>query len=170
MKYILLFTFCILSVGTYAQNALFIPFGQTETEVETFLKSKDYIKEVEFINNDSLHVVIHRGRELYYYFKDGFLYSIEEKRVFLNQKDKAKETLVKSCIDYLKATEEKVKALKTEGVDSHYAVAPDDRVLEFTVTESGKRKSRQIAMSFKSTSRNHGPRMDVQAFAAEIED
>ena len=151
-----------------AQNALFIPFGQSITEVDSFLGSKDYLYEVYFPEDNILQAEVHPGRTMRYYFEDGYLFEIEEVRVIDNYK--LKESIVKGCLDFLKGTEEKVKVLKTEGLDSHYAVAPEDRVMEFTVLETGKRKDRQVSITFTSTSRYYGPRMDTEAYVTQLEE
>ena len=153
---------------TLAQNALFVHFGQTVAEVDSFLNTKDYLADVYQADDKLIEVKVHEGRRLRYHFEEGYLYEIEEIREFYDHK--LKESLVKNCLDFLKQTEEKVKVLKTEGVDSHYAVAPEDRVLEFTVTESGKKRSRKLEMTFTSTSRYYGPRMDTEAYVSQLED
>lgn len=168
MKQILLLLFSFLSFSLTAQNALFVPFGQTMTEVDTFLQAKEYIQQISKPNEDLIEVMVHEGRTMQYHFKDGFLFGIEEHRVYRNHKKK--EEIVKNCLDFLKATEEKVKTIKSEDVDSHYAVAPTDRVMEFTVSERGKKKDRIINLTFKSTSRYHGPRLLTEEYASQIID
>ena len=168
MKYLSILFLFFLSFDLFAQNALFIPFGQTMSEVDTFLESKDYLKTIDRSEDDLIHVVVYDGRTIDYHFKDGFLFGIEETREFYNHK--LKEGLVKECMDFLKGTEEKVKTLKTEGVDSHYAVAPTDRVLEFMVKESGRRKRKQLIMTIKSTSRYHGPRLRTEEYVSQLVD
>ncbi|MEM7368238.1 MAG: hypothetical protein AAF587_06515 [Bacteroidota bacterium] len=168
MKQILLLLIASFSLSLSAQNALFIPFGQTMAEVDTFLQTKEYIHQITKPSADLIQVIVYEGRTMHYHFKDGFLFGIEEKRVYTNRKNK--EEIVKNCLDFLKGTEEKIKTVKTEGVDSHYAVAPTDRVLEFMVSETGKRKNRTVNMTFKSTSRYHGPRLRTEEYASQILD
>ena len=167
-KWCLFLVLAIASHVGFGQNALFIPFGQSIAEVDSFLESKDYLYEVYFPSDNILQAEVHPGRTLRYYFEDGYLFEIEEIRTINNYK--LKETVVKGCLDFLKQTEEKVKVLKTNGVDSHYAVAPEDRVLEFTVTETGRRKDRQVSITFTSTSRYYGPRMDTEAYVTQLEE
>ncbi|RMG72950.1 MAG: hypothetical protein D6722_04425 [Bacteroidetes bacterium] len=145
---------------------MFLPFGQTSEEVLAYMDARDYAQYVEYIA-DSGHMQLDvRGQEVLYVFDEDILYAVEDQRQFYD-KDLA-DHVVETCLDFMALEERRVRNLDSPSGQSHYATVADDRIIELVVIDQGTRKAPDIRVRLKVTSRLYGPRMQTEAFAAQV--
>ncbi|MEZ4827109.1 MAG: hypothetical protein R3C61_12660 [Bacteroidia bacterium] len=150
--------------SVFAQNAMFIPFGQPLDVVSEYLSSRDYAQKVdktlgsEWINNVS------STQSVVYFFDDDVLFAIEDSRFYKEKKEA--ERVVKTCLDFMAMEKRRVRTLDSESGTNHYAVVTDDRLVELIV-EYGK-KNEGASIRLKSTSRLYGPRMKTEDVVMKV--
>ena len=166
MRNLILLFFLLICVSGFAQNAFFISFGQTEKDVNDFLQTKDYIWDVPKIQEGRLVNQITDRQQITYCFKDQILYAVEDQRIYKSKRDASRS--VESCVDFLRKLDKNNKVAKIGNDESkeHYVAVTDDKIFELIV-EFGKKEKSSVVL-FKSTSRNHGPRMQTEAFIASL--
>ena len=77
---IILFTLiCQLSI---AQNAFFIPFGQSINEVENYLEKREYYKQSHERLENQIISELFGNQQLTYNFKDQVLFGVKDQRFF----------------------------------------------------------------------------------------
>ncbi len=151
---------------SFAQNGMFIPFGQSLTEFEEYLETRDYVRDVQKPHPDTLINLISQKHWASYFFERGVLYSIEDVRIYPDEK--VAEAVVSSCVDYLKMSKMRMRTLASGQGLSHYAIVEGDRIIELLVKTEGARKEKITTIHLKSTSRLYGPRLKTESYAQEI--
>lgn len=163
MKYLFQVAFLLLPLAASAQNILFLPFGQAQTKVDSFLQTRDYLDQVEKLNEDILSSKVDSSSQVKYYFKTDKLYAVEDKRFYLSKKD-AEEAL-DACLAYLKLKGEVYKAFNTKEVQ-HYVSIDENKMTEVIIYFNARPFEAEVHL--KSTSRKYGPRMKTESFIAEL--
>lgn len=161
-RYLLFILLASTQLVSFAQNALFLPFGQSNSEVVNYLHSRDYIQEVNRNNHSQIVNKVSEQRKVVYHFQDNTLYAIEDMRTFTDQKQ-LKEAL-NSCRNYMKDGKKSPKALPSKAFQKYYIVSKANQVIELTVEKAPK--SQGYILNMKVTSRNHGPRMTTNGLAS----
>lgn len=150
--------------SVFAQNAMFIPFGQSVDEVSEYLYSRDYAQKVDKTLNTEWVNSVSSSQSVVYYFGDDVLYAIEDTRFYKDRKEA--ERIVKTCLDFMALEKNKVRTLDSENGINHYAVVTNDRLIELIV-ENGK-KNEGANLRLKSTSRLYGPRMKTEDVVMKV--
>lgn len=150
-----------------AQNAMFIPFGQSRAEVLSFLKGRRYQGKVEVLDEGLQIKARYNQQETTYFFDGDLLYAIASSRTYTDKKEF--QAVQKSCLDYLKMLNEKLSTFSSYDASGHYAVLTEDRIMEYrsTITEAAD-KSKMYTVELKSISREHGPKLKTASYAAKI--
>ncbi|MEO1450272.1 MAG: hypothetical protein AAFV07_12140, partial [Bacteroidota bacterium] len=164
--YTLLVSLVCLSSSSWAQNPMFIPFGQTKGDVMEFLASRDYVRDQDSSEAHRLTQMVSFRQKVHYLFKEGVLYSIEDERYYDNRE--VADRVIKSCTDYLSQGKKKLRLLSNQGGISRYAAVESDRLIELIIKHEGRRKHRITTIHLRATSRWHGPRMETENLVAEI--
>jgi len=163
----LLLTIYLLPTCLWAQSAVFIPFGQTRSEIDHFLTDgQGYIQRSEFPSPDTILNYVNERQRVTYILNDDVLYAVEDERVYRDEE--IAEEVIKACLDYLDMGEFRVRDVSHSEYDQHYATVEGDRIVELMIVEEGTRKEPVITVRLKSTSRLYGPRMEVEAYASRI--
>lgn len=154
--------FLTLSFTVFSQNAMFIPFGQNESEVKNFFEEREHYTPLRIDKDQNFLQVNTSDQSLKYYFKDEHLYSIEDTRVYKNKK--RAEEVIKACISYLEMHKARVRNFASKTGFPHYVIVLDNKILEVKVHPRDKTdKSRTIQII--ATSRLYGPRSLTETFA-----
>lgn len=156
--------FISLSASLSAQNAMFVPFGQSLSEIRGWVESRDYIRKVALRNQDTLVNILSEKQKVTYFFRDEILYAIEDERFYTSAKEA--ERVTRTCLDYMSLNDTKVRHLPSENGVARHASLEEDRVVELVVETLPKKGGTRIYL--KVTSRNHGPRMDTEELASAI--
>ena len=165
MKTILLFVLLASSqLVSFAQNALFLPFGQNDQQITAYLNTRDYIQAIHNNEKDQIVNQVSETRQVIYHLKDQLLYATEDIRIFSNKQQM--EEALKSCREYMKDGKNQPKALNSNTYDKHYLIVKADQIIELTVKKDAKTKT--YVLSLKVTSRNYGPRMATQKIAEQF--
>ncbi|MEL6672457.1 MAG: hypothetical protein AAFR61_09705 [Bacteroidota bacterium] len=166
-----IFTFGLLFLGLaslQAQNAMFIPFGQSTGELSHFIQNLDYVQDIALRSQkDSIQVNL-PGQDLTYHFHHNILYAISDLRYYENKREA--ERVIGSCLAFMELGEKKLHQVSNKGSLTHYACLEEDRVTELKVEviKQGKRK-KHYRVLLTATSRRHGPRMKTEAFASSLD-
>jgi hypothetical protein len=147
-----------------AQNAMFLPFGQSSGQVKDYLASLDYVRELLSPSPDTLIHPVSARQQVVYCFRDGILYSIEDQRSYKDLKEA--DRVSKTCIEYMGREDRKVRNLGSSQGLGHFASVEEDRIVELFFYPGSKKEEARI--SLRVTSRNHGPRMETENLAAAI--
>jgi hypothetical protein len=162
-----IFSFLLLLSSVWAQNALFIPFGQTMPQVQEFVATRDYIHVSEARDSLKDRLLVNQvsaRQKLTYVFQDEMLYAVEDFRTYDNKKQA--DAIIEACVDYMGLEERRVRTVSSSGGTTHYAALAEDRIIEFFVTKD--RKADRYELRLKVTSRLYGPRMETETFAMEL--
>ncbi len=118
----------------FGQNNLFIPFGQSKTEVRRYLDSRDYISRV-IEDNDmqSLRAQLDSKKHVEYVFKDGSLYATTVSRQY-DDKKVAKE-IQKNVLDYMDYISRGALQQNNKDGITVYTVAIDSRIIKLFVQQ-----------------------------------
>ena len=148
----------------FAQNNLFIPFGQTTDDVKTYLESRDYIENVvEDQEMKSLTAQLEENKLVEYLFEGGKLYATTVRRNYSDKKS-AKE-IQRQALEYLQVTGRgAVKQTTSNNIDC-YTTVTDSRVIKLFVIDHKK----SITLMLSSFSRQYGPMDDDEDSYYEIE-
>lgn len=157
----LLFTFACWTLQ--GQNMSFIPFGQAQEIVLADLShyerplGKAEAKENRIVNQLS------PNRSVHYIFKEDQLFQIEDIRLCADREEaKELEESLKAYLGLFKQT----KVMDSQGGNSHYASILKDRIVEVVIEND--RKTKQIQIILRSTSRFHGPRMETEQLVSLV--
>lgn len=156
-----------------AQNAFFLPFGQTDQEVIQLISQKEYPFELTQ-GADSISQEMQNGQRVTYYFKNGTLYAIEDTRIYTDKKEA--DRVLKTITDYMENEDRRVRHVGSSGGRSHYLTIEQDRVIEVVAevrtikTRKGKVKDKhkEVTMHLRVTSRLHGPRLQTEEYVSEV--
>lgn len=167
VRIFLLLCIPLLPTWLLAQSAIFIPFGQTRSEIDHYLADgQGYIQRSEFPSPDTIFNYVNERQRVTYILNDDVLYAVEDQRIY---RDKAiAEGVIEACLDYLDMGEFRVRNVSHSDYDQHYATVEGDRIVELMIIEAGTRKEPMITIRLKSTSRLYGPRVEVEAYASRI--
>lgn len=166
MKHLLLTLWGLFGAFGMAQNAMFLPFGQTTVDVMDYLDTRDYVHQVVYeADSGYMHLSL-RQQEVQYFFDDEVLFAVEDRRVITDKKEA--DGVIKACLDFMAMEERRVRTLSSQSSGTHYAAVGDDRIMELIVVDLGTRKAPDIRIRLKVTSRLYGPRMQTEAFAAQV--
>ncbi|MDX2284335.1 MAG: hypothetical protein NW241_09240 [Bacteroidia bacterium] len=159
-----LFTLMMLPGLMFSQNAMFIPFGQTRSDVLAHLSTRDYARHAA-AETDTLINPVSARQTVQYFFRRDVLYAIEDARTFPTAKEAQKA--VESCLAYMGRADLKVKSLEDLDGAAHYGSVEEDRVVELIV-RYGRRKGEPSLVRLSARSRLYGPRMDTEALAERL--
>lgn len=163
----LLLCISLLPTWLLAQSAVFIPFGQTRSEIDHYLANgQGYIQRSEFPSPDTILNYVNHRQTVTYILNDDVLYAVEDQRVYRDEE--MADAVIKACLDYLDMGEFRLRDVSHSEYDQHYATVEGDRIVELMILEEGTRKEPVITIRLKSTSRLYGPRMEVEAYASRI--
>lgn len=154
------------STALPAQNAMFIPFGLTKGEVKAHLESRMYQMPLEVEEKADRLLARTPIQVTEYFFDDGILYAINSIRRYQDKKEAS--LIYESCMDYLNMVSKRLSTMASRGGNSHYAVLADDRIVEVIYEQVKHEGESVIELRLKTTSRQHGPRLQVASYAAEI--
>ncbi len=154
----------LLHLSVLAQSPLHVPFGQTLQEVQTFLKSRDYISNVEVDPSKSLITFMAGKKAVEYRFQDEKLYAISTSLEYRDKKQADEH--FKSCQDYFKRMKGEGKNISDPAFDKAYVSLEDARLGQLYATQN--KEDGSVLISMIITSRNYGPRMETEALAREI--
>ena len=164
MRTLTLILFTLICQLSVAQNAFFIPFGQSINEVENLLYEREYYKNnYEKLENQIISELF-GNQQVTYNFKDKVLFGVEDQRLFSSKKHANKA--IESCMKFLHSKEGKVISMNSQDTRSHHVTVTEDEILELIVKKGKKEK--EVIVILKSTSRFHGPRMETEAFIAGL--
>ena len=158
---ILITLICQLSV---AQNAFFIPFGQSVGEVEDYLEAREYYKQNHEKLENQIVSELSGSQQITYNFKDRVLFGVEDQRLFDSKRHANKA--IESCMNFLHSKNTKVFNVNTRESKSHHVTVTENEILELIVKKGDIEK--EVIVILKSTSRFHGPRMETEAFIASL--
>lgn len=154
----------LLHLSVLAQSPLHIPFGQTLQEVQTFLKSRDYISGIE-VDPSMNSITATDGRKaVEYRFQDDKLYAISTSLEYGNKKQADEH--FKSCQDYFKRMKGDGKNFSDPAFDKGYVSLEDARIAQLHSTQN--KEDGSVLVSMIITSRNYGPKLETEALAREL--
>ncbi|MDX2246158.1 MAG: hypothetical protein SF052_05255 [Bacteroidia bacterium] len=153
-----------LSLSVFAQNAMFIPFGQSVDQVSEYLYSRDYAQKVDKTEDSEWVNKVSNTQSVVYFFDNNVLYAIEDARFYKDRKEF--DRVVKTCLDFMSMEKHRIRTLDAENGVNHYAVVTDDRLVELIVETGKKEEGSSIRM--KSTSRLYGPRMKTEDVVMKV--
>ena len=165
MKHLSTLYMWIMVVTTVAgQNNLFIPFGQTTSEVKSFLNTRDYISNIhEDLEMESVRAVLDEDKHVEYAFNQGALYATTVTRNYVSRKD-AKD-VEQNCIDYMGVISRgAIKEVTNENITCFTSVT-DSRIIKLFVIDHKK----SVTLTLTSLSRQHGPNTEDEDFYYEVE-
>ncbi|MDX1909546.1 MAG: hypothetical protein SF053_21075 [Bacteroidia bacterium] len=165
MKNITLILILSLCASAVAQNAMFIPFGQTRQEVNAYLDTREYVFRRMDRLPDTLGLRFSLPREVDYVFKENVLYAVRDERRVTDRKDA--ERLLKTCLDYMSMGNQRVRNVDSPNGVQHYATIKDDRLIEL-ITIPPRQKTEPTVIILQVTSRYHGPRMQTENLVTQI--
>ncbi|WNJ18663.1 hypothetical protein [Pontibacter sp. G13] len=154
--------FLILS-HVSAQNAMFVPFGQTHAELSSYLLAKDYFDLQTDSSTYTMENRISPTQFVRYEFQQDQLYAVADVREFPTRKQADKA--VKSITTFFSKSGGKVRTLSSTFKLTHYAVVRDDRILEVKIS---KIEADRTLVELKAISRGHGPVVETESYANEI--
>jgi len=166
MRFIYLLLIVSFPLTSLCQSALFVPFGQSQSELDAYLDSRNYIRSQSRDHQDTLMSVLNDQHWVKYVLSDRILYSIEDVRIYTGEKEA--ERMIESCMEYLNLGNMRVRTLSNNGSRSHYAKVEGDRIVELIITRRGERKKRITTLRLKSTSRLYGPKEQTELVASRI--
>lgn len=150
-----------------AQSAIFIPFGQTRSEIDTYLaEGQNFIRRTDYRSSDTIVNHVSDFQQVTYLLHDDILYCVEDMRTYADDADA--EEVIKACVAYLDLGEFRVRDITDTEYDSHYATIEGGRIVELLVSKTGSRRDRRIVVRLRSTSRLYGPRAETEAYANQL--
>ena len=165
MKGILLFILLASSqIVSFSQNALFLPFGQSNQQIENYLVTRDYIQEIKREKQDQIVNQVTENRKVVYHFEENFLYATEDIRMITDKK--LLDDALKSCREYMKDGDKLPKALSSKNFQKHYLIVKEDKIIELTLKKDSRTKD--YILCLKVTSRRYGPRMATEKIAIKF--
>ncbi len=154
----------ILITTVNSQNVLFVPFGQTQEDVATFVESRTYLEKIE---SDSIeeNMLIAKGEKQVskYLFHKNYLYSITNEKHYKNKKQA--EPIIKAIVDYLNYGEEKVVSIPSGVYKKHLAVMENSRILQLRVKQENRDGEDITIVELSSTSIKYGPEEEIQNYS-----
>ncbi|MEM6804178.1 MAG: hypothetical protein AAF696_22430 [Bacteroidota bacterium] len=165
MKHLYFFSlFLLLHSIAFSQNHLFIPFGQSEAEVRSFLNSRDYVTEV--VKDDKmkrLRAVLEEDKHVEYAFNKGRLYATSVTRNYPDKK--SAKNVQRKCLEYMEVTGTNgIKEVNNNNFTCH-TVVTDSRVIKLFIIEHPKSKT----LTFTAVSRKFGPMISKKDYYYEID-
>ncbi len=162
--YILLFGILAVGAPLRAQNALFVPFGQTNAQVRSYLAEKDYIRVVdEDLELNSLKAKLDVDKEVEYAFENGILYAVTMTRRYTNRT--VGKEIMTSCLEYLRLISNGSMDQSSKGDITVYTALTTSRVFKLFVTDN----SSTYTLALTAISRQNGPMTRDPNFYYEIE-
>jgi len=165
MKILFQIALLFCSLAASAQNILFLPFGQTQISVDSFLQTRDYLDLIEKPDPEIISSSIDSIAKVKYYFKTDRLYAVEDMRFYKDKEDA--EAALDACLEFLKkkGKGEVYKAFNSKEVQ-HYVSVDDDKMTELIISFNARPFAAKVHL--KSTSRKYGPRMKTESFIADL--
>ncbi|MEO0895716.1 MAG: hypothetical protein AAFY71_04930 [Bacteroidota bacterium] len=150
-----------LAVG---QNNLFIPFGQSKSEVRSYLNTRDYITQiVEDTEMQSLRAELDTKKSVEYAFKNGNLYATSVTRNYPDKK--IAKDIQKNVLDYMDYISRGALQQNNQDGITAYTVVVDSRVIKLFVQPH----SSSTTLTLTSISREFMPEGADQDFMYETE-
>ena len=143
---------------SFSQNALFLPFGQSNQEIEDYLHTRDYIQEIIKVDEDQIINKVSDNRKLVYHFQEDEHYATED-YLILSEKEKV-DHAIKSCLDYMKDGNRQAKLLSSKKSQKHYLIFKTDEVIELMLMKDARNDDYIICL--KVSSRLYGPPFEVE--------
>ena len=150
----------------YAQNVLFIPFGQSEKEVRAFVDENVILSELAIDQKEKRIKITDSLRNMSYDFHEKGLYKITDTRTY-NSQEQAR-SVVKACLDYLKLFDQDIaKPKKSENIE-HYLIMGENKIIEVRATGFSKNKhsTDPVTVQLISTAMDLAPREEVGMLTA----
>lgn len=139
MKHLFSLCTCLfLSFPIFAQSEWFIPFGQTENEVKSFLQDKDYLQNVkEEPELNRLLASVEDRKRVEYVFERGKLYATSVTR---NYEDKKIMREIKNnCLEYMELVSKNQVEETMVGDAVCFTALADKRVIKLFVIPTASR-------------------------------
>lgn len=135
-----IFTLIILQISfvqlSIAQNALFLPFNTSRTEVSNFLQSRDYVKEMYYTEKD-ITVKLNESSSITYIFEEGKLSSVSMSKAYT--KKKTGKSAIEASVGYMGLSAEVfMPSLINDKSNSKYYSIAGDKVLELDIERNGR--------------------------------
>lgn len=163
-----LFLIALLPYAVSGQNGLFIPFGQTESEVKNFIKSRSYVQIAESDSESRILKATSDIQEASYEFHNNSLCVISNKRTYRDKKEA--ERIIKSCLAYLSRGERKVATLPSKNFVKHYACMERGRIVELRINQFNDEGGPLVIIELVAMSTKFSPSSEVAAYASLIEE
>ncbi|MEO0582768.1 MAG: hypothetical protein AAF135_11135 [Bacteroidota bacterium] len=140
-----------LSSALFAQNNLFVPFGQSKEEVKRYLYTRDYVRQI--TEDNELRIVrasLGKYKQVEYAFKENNLYATTVSRHYLDRQD-AKE-VQRNVLDYMDFTSRGTLKQESEEKLTVYTAMTDTRVIKFVIQQT---QTPGVTLVLTSYSRSH---------------
>ncbi len=125
-----------------AQHALFLPFNTKKSEVNTFIKSRDYLHQTTY-SEHSIHVALSNENTIEYTFEGRRLSSISLTKYY--DKRKVGREAVQAAVDYMGLQAEVfMPVLDNDKESSVYYSIADNKILELKIDRDGKYTRMQL--------------------------
>lgn len=141
---------------------MFVPFGQSELEVRSYLDDKEYIMRVDEIRNENKIRSIMEYFITEYSFKDNQLYTIKATKYYPNKR--AAQEAIQASLMYMKLLKGEFLEVPSYEWDHHYVIIEEERLIEL----KHKRYDSYHELELSSTSRLHGPRSRTETLAMQL--
>ena len=143
-----------LSSALFAQNNLFLPFGQSKEEINRYLYTRDYVQQIVEDNDLAIvRAVLGKYKQVEYAFRSNTLYATTVSRHYIDRA--AAREVQRNVLDYMDYTSRGTLKQETEDKITVYTAMTETRVIKFVIQASPNQTG--VTLVLTSYSRSHAP-------------